>query len=134
MRIEFSLFLLILLTGCASVDTIQTDFNKINYDDGINGIEAKRIAQKFLLSLPQSSRYGVSAPELDTTIFPAFPQWRDRAWVVGFPGKNLFSMTREFIVAVDKKTGNILFYEDGYFPGGIPTKMQAFGSEGKSIR
>ena len=126
--------MLLLLAGCASVDTIQQDFNHINYDDGINGVEAKRIAQKFLLSLPQLTRYGVSAPELDSGIFSSFPQWHDRAWVVGFPGKNMFSMTKEFVVGVDKKTGNILFYEDGYCPGCLPLEMQTFTPEGKSIK
>lgn len=125
---------LVFLVGCASIDTINEGFANVNYDDGVNAVEAKRIAQKFLMSLPRGDQYGVSAPEIDGGVFSAFPEWHDRAWVVGFPAKNLFKMSREFIVAVDKNTGNILFYQDGYYPGDIPFEMQSFGKEGRSIR
>lgn len=135
---KLSFIFVLLVSGCASTSTIDQGFESVDYSDGINAVEAKRIAQKFLLGQPSANEYAVSMPDIDTDIFSSFPEWKGKAWVVGFAGKsfNIFNRyyQRMFVVAVDKKTGNIRFYQDGYGPGAVPFEMQSYGEQGLSIR
>lgn len=129
----------LLLAGCASTATIDEDFKSINYSDGVGGVEAKRIAQKFLLGHGDSGKhYVISAAELDGGIITSFPKWKDKAWVVGFPGKTLNAFSRysgrSFVVGVDRNTGRVLFYQDGYFPGDVPFEMESYGPEGMAVQ
>ena len=135
-----SIFLIAILfvTGCASVNTIEQDFASIDYSDGISKVEAKRIAQKFALGKKGSEKYAISAAEVDSGIFASFPEWKDKAWVIGFPSKSLNILSgyvgRTFVVAVDKNTGNIRFYYNGYAPGNVPVDMDSYGDEGILVK
>lgn len=138
MKKVYVLFMMLLLAGCASTATIEQGFQSVDYSDGIGGVEAKRIAQKFLLNHPDAAKhYVISAAELDTGVFASFPEWKDKAWVVGFPGKSLNVFNKytgkSFVVGVDRTTGRVLFYQDGYYPGGIPFELGGFGPEGVAV-
>lgn len=118
--------------GCTSMATIDQRFMDVVYADGISAVEAKSIAQRFLLSHPKVENYAVTNPQVDSQTFSSFPQWKGKAWVVCFTGKsiNLFNPNHKdgFIVAIDKRTGRILFYQ--YGPRLIPTELKNFGEEG----
>jgi hypothetical protein len=124
--------MVLLLAGCASVETIGRQYSEVNTADGVTAAEGKSIAQEFLLSQGMGERYAVSVPQLDSTVLASYPEWKGKAWVVCFSSKSLDLLNpynrERFVVAVDQTNGNIRFYQ--YGPKMAPTEMRTFGEAG----
>ncbi|MBN3040097.1 MAG: hypothetical protein JW867_03140 [Candidatus Omnitrophica bacterium] len=97
---------LIFLTGCSTVAGITHRFEKIDYSDGINEVEAVIIAQHHLISSEHKDHYVSSFPEIIE---------KDDYWVVAFTFRLTSSFSRNYArtwysVYVDKKSGEVIDY------------------------
>ncbi len=131
------MFLMTLMfIGCASTAKIARDFSSIDYSDGISAIEAKRIAQKYLMSHPSGNHFGISTVEMYWDIGGRYKELAQSAWLIDFPSKEFMPLSPYFqamcIVAVDKKTGNLrLFAVD---KGGAYVEFESYGAEGIKVQ
>ena len=126
---------LLVFCGCASVNTIQTEFSKINYEDGVNVTEAKRIAQKFVMSHPTGRHFVISAVEMYWDIGGRFKDLSKSSWIIDFPSKELFLLSpyyqSVFIVAIDKKTGYLRLA--AVYKSGAYIEFASYGPEGIKV-
>ena len=68
-KIYCSLFLLVLCMGCASVESINKNYAKINFKNGLSNSETKVMAQKALLDSGQIARHMYDKPILDNDLY-----------------------------------------------------------------
>ena len=97
----------LLLSACATTDSINRNAKNVNTSDGISKKEAIFIAMK----------YGTDIQEpLDNVVF-SFPtvyeQKNQNAWQVKFPAKSIKTASSSYIVVIDKNTGKVLSADFG---------------------
>jgi len=93
---------ILLLSGCATTDSINRNAATINYSDGINEQEAKYIAQKYCLDKGIRDIF-ISSPEVEET----FSQ--PKVWEIRFQEKNLSQFDYRYTLFIDKKTGEVTY-------------------------
>jgi hypothetical protein len=100
------IILLIILSGCATVDSVKTNYDLIDYSDGVDKKEAVVIAKEHIINTKYRHRYQVMGPKVENL------QDED-AWLVRFYGKKTsiseFYMPSIYEVKIDKKTGECRF-------------------------
>jgi hypothetical protein len=94
----------VLLSGCATFESICINAKTINYCDGINEKEAKYIAQKYFLEQGIQDAF-ISFPGVEECFF------RRQQWRVTFQKKNLSQL---YVLFIDKATGEVTYvgYEE----------------------
>ena len=95
---------ILLLSGCATIGGINKSYESVNYSDGIDGKEAKVIAQKKLLLEHFSHNYMISTPDIKKM---------DKYWSVAFLFEPTTLPSSEYFqtfyrVSIDCKTGDVL--------------------------
>lgn len=90
--------MILMLSGCATAGSMEENVSEINYEDGISKEEAKAIAVNYI------KQQGL---EIDTSRCGVVDA--DRMWQVRFYRSN-WSL-KVFTVAVNKKTGRIIYAE-----------------------
>jgi hypothetical protein len=96
----------LLLSGCATIDSVNKNYQKINYSDGINTEEAKLIGKKRLINSGYQSEYQVISP--DFLIDKRTKKYPDY-WFVVYHPKNLGLTHSKYLVVMNKKTGDVLY-------------------------
>ncbi len=96
------IILLIILNGCATVNSVKTNYALIDYSDGIDKKEAVLIAKEHLINTKYRHRYQVIGPKVENLPL-------EGAWLVRFRGKKTsiseFYMPSIYEVKIDKRTG-----------------------------
>ena len=98
MRIFFGLIVMVMLAGCATVESVDRYYSEINWKDGINRNEAALIAKKWLIESKYEGDFQVIGPV--TTGF-------DHYWQVTFLYKSLNYYENVLDVYVDVLTGEV---------------------------
>jgi len=99
-----SLFMVLILTGCATVGSVNRNFESVNYTDGISRPEAKFIAQKYCLDHEECSTHCIisSAYVSDDNSVPG-------AWRVVFDTEVIdANYYRGHVISVDRETGEVI--------------------------
>ena len=95
-----SVFLCFLIFGCASMESIQRQYDEIKWNDGINKKEAEYIAKQYLLENPEGKHFSMTFGGIYD---------EDESWKVVFPSKALNPLSpyyqKYFKVFVNKQTG-----------------------------
>ena len=98
-----SVLVAILLCGCASFDSIYKNAESINYSDGINELEAKYIAQKYLFEKGIEDAF-ISHPQAEDNFL------KPNQWEVKFQIKDMLKLDYYYLFIIDKKTGEIRYF------------------------
>lgn len=98
MRVYVFLACIILLTGCATVETLDRYYDEINWQDGINRNEAAVIAKKWLMESKYEGDFQMIAP---------VSTGHDNYWQVSFLYKSLNYYEKVLDVYVDTLTGEV---------------------------
>jgi hypothetical protein len=93
----------VLLSGCASFESIYKHAESVNYSDGIDEREAKYIAQKYLFEKGIKDAF-ISHPQAEDNFL------KPNQWEVKFQIKNLAQLDYYYLVIIDKKTGEIRYF------------------------
>jgi hypothetical protein len=116
---------LILLAGCATSRDVYKNYDsKVTPGQGVSSEQAKIVAQKKLLNTIDKERYRLSYPDIKTgEVVKKYPDY----WFVVFGHNWLEPMSKypmawtykqlretEFLVVIDKKTGEIPFFGEWY--------------------
>ncbi len=89
---------ILLLSGCATIGSINRNIASVNYSDGVNSEEAKFIAQKYCVDSDNCDCKGYA-------ISSAHVADGDGEWVVSFTGiRKLFTV---LYVYINKETGKV---------------------------
>lgn len=125
MKEAWLIFGLLLAAGCASNEAVYRNYtNLVNVSDGVSEKEAKIIAQKTIISVPEQRDYRLTAPDIRTNVgaekYPGY-------WFVVFghnwlspistdPMAKTYTELKEtqFLVVIDKKNGDIKFCGQWY--------------------
>jgi len=97
---------LLLLSGCATVNSIYWNAASINYSDGIDEQEAKYIAQKYCLDQGIEDAF-ISFPVVEEYFF------QPKCWKVTIQKKNLSQFDYHYMLFIDKKTGEVTYFGYG---------------------
>ncbi len=99
------------LTGCAQFSTLERDYKKIVYFNGINNYEAITLAEKCLVKSEFKSYYKTFPAKIRTDIdAKKFPKY----WFVDFSPKLAYDAP-SYLVVIEKEHGNIILAKD-YWP------------------
>jgi len=102
-------------TGCAAnTEFINTNYEKINFDDGITLEEAKTIAQKQILITKPYDDHLILNPKVFRR-FKDVPNSEDY-WFISFDREEQDGIQKIFLVSINKKDGDIV-YSRLYLPG-----------------
>ena len=125
MAVNLLFIFLVLVSGCASVNAIEKNYqNMINVQDGVGAQEAKIIAQKTLLTVYEQQSYRITAPDIKTT--PEALKYPDfwfvvfgRNWLSPISNDPMAKTYRElkqtaYLVVIHKKTGAVKFSGEWY--------------------
>ena len=93
----------ILLSGCASFDSIYKNAESINYSDGIDELEAKYITQKYLFEKGIRDVF-ISHPQVEDNFLKPYQ------WEVRFQVKAMAKLDYYYLFIIDKKTGGIKYF------------------------
>jgi len=105
------LILCFISSGCATIKSIEKNYKKIDYSDGINKSEAKLIAKKSLIDSPYRNFYRVIRPRIldnDETL------QHPRYWFLKFRRKSSKLNKSNYFVVIEKKTGEVIYAEKHY--------------------
>ena len=95
----YLIVLLIVLSGCATIGSINGNYAKINCSDGINANEAGLIAKHDLIQTDLKYYYNIIHPR----VVGGTPQWMvtfyEKGWLHFFP--------ESYDIYIDGKTGEI---------------------------
>ena len=91
---------LLLLSGCATVISVNRNAASINYSNGIDEQEAKYIAQKYCLDEGIKDAF-ISFPVAEEYIF------NRQRWKVTFQKKNLSQFDYQYTLFIDKENGKV---------------------------
>ena len=98
-------FLGVFLAGCATISSVDKNYQKINWQDGISRNEAFLIAKKHLIAQKEKPDYQVIAPFVRTD---QKAKAQPNVWFVAFHPRKVPLLFKYYLVVVDKKTGEIL--------------------------
>ena len=114
-----------LFAGCTSTDAVYKNYDHlVRLEDGVNGQEAKIIAQKKLINTEEKDSYRTSYPDIKTS--PMARKYPDywfvvfgHNWLEPMSGDALnatYTELREslFLVVINKKTGETPFIGEWY--------------------
>jgi len=93
----------VLLSGCASFDSIYKNAESINYSDGIDELEAKYITQKYLFEKGIRDVF-ISHPQVEDNFL------KPNQWEVRFQVKAMARLDYYYLFIIDKKTGGIKYF------------------------
>jgi len=93
----------ILLSGCVSFESIYKNAESINYFDGIDELEAKYIAQKYLFEKGIKDVF-ISSPQVEDNFL------KPNQWEVKFQIKDILKLDYYYLFIIDKKTGGIKYF------------------------
>jgi len=101
-----SLFLLVLLCGCASWHSPNQEYARINFSDGISINEAIVIGKEELSACEYRHEYRSQRGNVMTNrLARAHPDY----WFVSFESKRLDRHFWSYLVVVNKQTGQVVF-------------------------
>jgi len=98
-----SVLVVVLLSGCASFDSIYKNAESINYSDGIDELEAKYITQKYLFEKGIKDAF-ISHPQTEDNFL------KPNQWEVRFQVKAMAKLDYYYLFIIDKKTGGIKYF------------------------
>jgi len=98
-----SVLVAVLLSGCASLESIYKNAESINYSDGIDELEAKYIAQKYLFEKGIKDAF-ISHPQAEDNFL------KPNQWEVKFQIKDMLKLDYYYLFIIDKKTGEIRYF------------------------
>ena len=112
---KYFLGALVVLTGCSSsvVETSRSvlkGYETVVFEDGISLEEAKIIAQKGLIKANEVRIYDLAAPQVAGDVSD-LPRYQDY-WFIFFKERTVVNIEYTFMVAVDKKSGDIQYAGD----------------------
>ncbi len=93
----------VLLSGCASFESIYKNAESINYSNGIDELEAKYIAQKYLFEKGIRDAF-ISHPQTEDNFL------KPNQWEVKFQIKDMVKLDYYYLFIIDKKTGEIRYF------------------------
>lgn len=101
--------MIVSLTGCATVRSIEQNYSKINYEDGLSENEAVVIGQRFLLTHPDGKQFILSSGYMERG-----KDFKDKKYiVVKFMSKQFMPFTENFDVrfglCIDRETGEVFY-------------------------
>lgn len=94
-----------LLSGCASIESIDKNYAKINSHDGISKNEARIMAQKALLDSGEIKKYIYERPIFDNDLFVQ-KRYLNHAFIHFAP---VDSSDEGFLVIINEKLGEIKY-------------------------
>ena len=94
---------LALVSGCASAASIYRKAQSIDYSDGIDDLEAKYIAQNYLLEKAVSDAF-LTYPEVKDNFL------KPKQWEVIFQKKSPTHLSYYYLLIIDKETGKIKYF------------------------
>ncbi|MFH1655047.1 MAG: lipoprotein [Candidatus Omnitrophota bacterium] len=113
-RITYLLVAAVFLSGCATISSINKNYYRINYDDGVDTNEAKVIAKKTLNGSEYRNQYIIIFPYiLDDARTAGYSEYR----FVVFRPKKIQIIRTSFLVVVSKITGEVLHSGQFYTKG-----------------
>jgi hypothetical protein len=106
-------FIAFLVTGCVSTQkSINNQYAKINFSNGVGTNEAVTIAQKSLMESDKFKDYKIKSARV---LHDAFVRdYRDH-WFVSFDPKSFDLSFWRYLVVIEKESGQVEF-EDAYIP------------------
>ena len=112
---KYLLGALVVLTGCSSsvVETSRSvlkGYETVVFEDGISLEEAKIIAQKGLIKANEVRIYDLAAPQVAQDVSD-LPRHQDY-WFISFKERKVVNIEYTFMVAVNKRTGDVKFAGD----------------------
>ncbi|MCR4337836.1 MAG: hypothetical protein NUV91_08540 [Candidatus Omnitrophica bacterium] len=118
----------LMMMGCASAGNVQKAYQAINLADGVDGWEAKTIAQKQLIDTEFQKQYYLNSGQvISTVLVHDYPDY----WFVGFANKDFNQSFWEYLVVINKKDGEIKF-AGPYVPLGVANFDWVFKPESQN--
>jgi len=110
MKYIFIFSTVIFMAGCATLDSVGKNYEKINYSDGISPNEAKLIGKNQLISSADKNDYDALGPNFLTHIDKKEKKYSEYYFVIFYPKNTpaFFSSSR-YLVVINKKAGDVLF-------------------------
>ena len=96
-RIVIMILVVFLLNSCANINSIYSNYDLVDFKDGVSSKEAKTIAQKELLDVGQNENFILSLPDVED---------RETHWSVIFSSLHLNRFA--YVVNVEKDSGEII--------------------------
>ncbi len=98
-------FALFLMSGCASIESINKNYTKINLRDGISKNEARIMAQKALLDSGRINKYIYERPIFDNDLFVR-KRYLNYAFIHFAPVDN---GDEGFLIIINEKLGEVRY-------------------------
>jgi len=99
------------LSACSTVNSVNKSYSKINRDDGISVKEAKIIAKKSLVDSQFTRKFIVINPKTlknpDTYPHPNHYFLKSKSKLLGSDGSS-------YLVVIDKRTGEVIYSRKNY--------------------
>lgn len=116
---KYLLGALVALTGCSSSAVVTSRsvlkaYEAVVVEDGISLDEAKVIAQERLVKANEVRIYDLAAPQVAGDVSD-LPRYQDY-WFIFFKERKVVNIEYTFMVAVDKKSGDVQYAGD--YPAG----------------
>lgn len=100
----FCVLVCLFAVSCKTTESVIQQYNKVNFGDGLNFMEAKTVAQHVLMSSSFTESFDLFEPYI--VINPATAA-NPNFWYVSFPPRDPFS-EMEYLVIIDKRSGGVI--------------------------
>lgn len=112
---KYILGALVVFTGCSSSAVVTSRsvlkaYETVVVEDGISLDEAKVIAQERLIKANEARIYDLAAPQVAGDVAD-LPRYQDY-WFIFFKERTVANIEYMFMVAVDKKSGDVQYAGD----------------------
>jgi hypothetical protein len=125
MKKIYSLLALCFLVGCTSTEAVYKNYKDlVHSENGVNSEQAKIIAQRMLIDTAERDSFRISYPDIKTgqmvSQYPGYwfvvfgHNWLEPMSSSPYAGTYTELKETEYLVVIDKKTGNTPFFGEWY--------------------
>ncbi len=110
----FVVFFFTMLASCATINSMENNYEKIDYSDGVNKTEAVLIAKNHIMKTKYVKDYQIVSPViLNNEQTKKF----SNIWFVRFHPKKITLLTHYYLVMISKETGEIISCGERHITG-----------------